>query len=104
MSSAGPISAKGLGFAEFIDRKNPNAKILAKIARRWTNQATNQVNASSGRPIVWYFAEKSALEYANICLPLAIDSGRTISAQSSRSRNRRYTCPDTMTNWKMKSG
>ena len=59
------VEYKGLGFAEFIDRKNPNAKILAKIARRWTNQATNQVNASSGRPIVWYFAEKSALEYAN---------------------------------------
>ncbi len=59
------IEYKGLGFAERITRKKPNPKMLANLTERWTRQARNQVNASGGRPIVWYFAEKPALDFAN---------------------------------------
>jgi hypothetical protein len=34
------------------------------ITYRWLDQATRQVEASGGRPVKWYFAEREALEFA----------------------------------------
>jgi hypothetical protein len=56
------VEAKGPGYARLIKSGNPG--ILDRIARSWTRQATRQVDASEGRPIIWVFAEQGALDYA----------------------------------------
>jgi hypothetical protein len=54
------IEFKGPGYARQLRYK----KIRNSIRMRWLGQATRQVEASGGRPIFWFFAEKSAFEYA----------------------------------------
>jgi hypothetical protein len=49
---------KGLGYAELLRFSK------GKITKDWLDQATRQVQASGGRPVVWCFAEEEALEFA----------------------------------------
>ncbi|MGH6812098.1 MAG: hypothetical protein ACREDM_07045 [Methylocella sp.] len=50
------IEAKGPGFAHMLESEF----MYKRISARWVKQATNQVDASGGRAIEWYFAEDAA--------------------------------------------
>jgi hypothetical protein len=54
------IEAKGPGYAEKLD----NAIMAASFAKKWTDQAKSQLDASGGRPLEWYFAEEKAADKA----------------------------------------
>jgi hypothetical protein len=56
------VDYKGFEYADLVTRKSLNIKL--NVARKWVRQANNQINASDGRPIVWFFAEEGALDYA----------------------------------------
>ncbi|HUO93704.1 MAG TPA: hypothetical protein VMU22_12315 [Rhizomicrobium sp.] len=57
---------KGEGIARLIAwaMRAQRLDVLARLANRWVKQATSQVNASEGRPVVWYFAEQGSLDFA----------------------------------------
>jgi hypothetical protein len=52
------VEAKGLGYATLL-RKNEQ-----RTLGQWEAQAQRQVSAARGRPLVWFFAEKSAADAA----------------------------------------
>ncbi|MGH6839729.1 MAG: hypothetical protein ACREDT_13220, partial [Methylocella sp.] len=54
------IEAKGPGFAHMLERDF----MYERISARWVKQATDQVDASGGRAIEWYFAETDAADKA----------------------------------------
>jgi len=47
--------------------------VLARMANRWVRQATSQIDASEGRPVVWFFAEQGSLDFARAVFSHAID-------------------------------
>jgi hypothetical protein len=55
------IEAKGPGYAELLG----NRIVAARIAKKWTDQAEDQLSASGGRGLEWYFAEEKAAAEAN---------------------------------------
>ena len=54
------IEAKGPGFTNLLD----NAIVAPGIVKKWTDQAQDQVDASDGRGLEWYFAEEEAADKA----------------------------------------
>lgn len=38
--------------------------VLAKIGDEWLDQANRQISAAPNRPIIWYFNDEVAAEYA----------------------------------------
>ncbi|MGD0192109.1 MAG: hypothetical protein ABSD74_15325 [Rhizomicrobium sp.] len=54
------IEFKGEGYARQLNYKSNSGN----IGRQWAGQATRQVEASRGRPVIWIFAEKPAMEFA----------------------------------------
>jgi len=53
------IDYKGLAYAGMFQ----SSIVRASITKKLSDEATNQVRASGGRTIVWYFAELPAMEY-----------------------------------------
>lgn len=53
---------KGTGYEILLRR--PGYFMRRVLAETWLDQATRQIDASDGRPVVWVFAEKSAEEFA----------------------------------------
>lgn len=62
---------KGHGYARLIRSGNP--KMLATLAARWVRQATRQLDAGEGRPIMWFFAEEQARQFAERVFHAAAD-------------------------------
>lgn len=58
------LEFKGPGYAALLANKYIGGQVTTNIGGQWTRQATRQVEASGGRPVVWYFAERPALEFA----------------------------------------
>jgi len=58
------LEFKGPGYAAKLTDKYFGEKFTENIEDQWTDQATRQVQASGGRPVVWYFAERPALDFA----------------------------------------
>ena len=57
------IEYKGPGYAVQFEFSYA-AKYEERLTRDWLDQATRQVEASGGRPIIWYFAEERARDHA----------------------------------------
>jgi hypothetical protein len=51
-------------YAENLSGKKKFGKFEESVRAEWLGEATRQVEASGGRPIRWYFAERPALEFA----------------------------------------
>ena len=56
------IDYKSTGFAKAI--LGDVEPMMKSYAAKWTRQANNQIDASGGRNVVWFFAELPALKYA----------------------------------------
>jgi hypothetical protein len=67
------IEAKGTTYAKMI--LESNRYVVDGIKKDWLNQSLRQVQASQGRPILWYFAEPLAAQYAHSLFETA-DNGR----------------------------
>jgi hypothetical protein len=66
---------KGEGNARIIAwaMRAQRLDVLTRFAGRWVRQATSQIDASEGRPVVWYFAERGSLDFARAVFSHAID-------------------------------
>jgi hypothetical protein len=68
-SSATMVEFKATGYADQLKYEPMKTNIMYE----WLGEATRQIEASGGRPVRWYFAERGALEFAR-----EIFSGRGI--------------------------
>jgi hypothetical protein len=62
--SGAMAEAKGAGYATMLAKGN--AKLTAGIDARLLRQATKQVQAAQGRPLIWFFRESMAAEHARV--------------------------------------
>lgn len=58
------IEYKGTGYADKLVGKKAFTQFQRSITNEWLGEATRQIEASGGRRIRWYFAERGALEFA----------------------------------------
>ncbi|HWU24944.1 MAG TPA: hypothetical protein VN154_00955, partial [Rhizomicrobium sp.] len=56
------IEAKGTGYVAMLEK--PGGLMKEILNFKWKRQATNQIDASQGRELEWYFAEKGAADDA----------------------------------------